>query len=78
MNKFDHEMSMEALDRVVGGADGDGNGTGTDNGVTAWFAESSRSSALWKASSNQFGPSDLRRDRQCHAIGDARRCLVNQ
>ncbi|HEX7922137.1 MULTISPECIES: hypothetical protein [unclassified Bradyrhizobium] len=32
MNKFDHEMSMEALDRVVGGADGDGNGTGTGNG----------------------------------------------
>jgi hypothetical protein len=32
MNKFDSEISLEDLDRVVGGADGDGNGTGTGNG----------------------------------------------
>jgi hypothetical protein len=32
MNKFDHEISLEDLDRVVGGADGDGNGTGTGKG----------------------------------------------
>jgi hypothetical protein len=32
MNKFDNEISLEDLDRVVGGADGDGNGTGTGNG----------------------------------------------
>jgi hypothetical protein len=31
MNKFE-EISLEDLDRVVGGADGDGNGTGTGKG----------------------------------------------
>jgi hypothetical protein len=31
MNKFD-EISLEDLDRVVGGGDGDGNGTGTGHG----------------------------------------------
>ena len=32
MNKFDSEISLEDLDRVVGGAHGGVNGTG-DNGV---------------------------------------------
>ena len=32
MSKFDTEISLEDLDRIVGGADGDGNGTGTGHG----------------------------------------------
>lgn len=32
MNKFDHEISLEDLDGVVGGADGDKCGCGTGKG----------------------------------------------
>ena len=39
MNKFENEISLEDLDRVVGGADGDGNGTGTMHGGNGLMRE---------------------------------------